>query len=377
MSARRRYFVTCHKGLEEATAAELRAPEIAAQDVELGSAGVRFAGGKAIGYRANLWLRSGIRVLEELARGPAAGPDELYAWALELDWPAYLDLKQTFSVEARVWDSQVTHSQYAARRVKDALCDAFRKRTGRRPDVDAQNADLPLFLYLYRDEACLYRDMSGVTLHKRGYRDALHKSSLNEALAAGILILAGYDGSVPFLDPMCGAGTFAIEAALMALRRAPGLKRKQFAFERWPDFEKALWKECKSRAHAQARYELRAPIAGNDHHAGALSLARKDAEAAGVAEFVEFSQSDVAEYAPPFAPGLVAVNPPWGQRLAGEDVVDAWRKLGRFLRERCAGARVWVLSGDAELPRGLGLTPERTVVLRTGNVECRLVRYEL
>jgi putative N6-adenine-specific DNA methylase len=367
-----RYFVTCHKGLEEATATELRGEPIAAQEVAAGSSGVHFSGPLAVGYRANLWLRSGIRVLDELCRARVVGPEELYAWAREIPWPRYMAVAQTFSVEARVWDSALTHSKYAALRIKDALCDSFRARAGRRPDVDVHQADLPLFLYLHRDEAILYRDLSGATLHKRGYRDVLHRSPLNEALAAGILILAGYDGEGGLADPMCGAGTFAIEAALLALQRAPGLSRKDFPFQRWPDFDKALWKDCRARAFSRARYELPGAIAANDHHAGALSLARKDAESAGVASFIQFSQADIAEFVPPDGLRLVVVNPPWGRRLAGGEVKEAWRKLGRFLETRCRGARAWVLAGEQELPRELGLPPARTLILRTGKVECRL-----
>jgi len=371
----RRYFATGHKGLEQVLAAELRAPEIGATEVRSGSSGTWFSGGRDAGYRACLWLRSGIRVLEEIARGPASSPEELYEWAMTLDWSAWLTVKQTFSIEARVWDSQITHSKYAALRIKDALCDSFRRRCGSRPDVDTERADLPLFLYIYRDEAILYRDLAGTTLHKRGYRDALHKSSLNEALAAGILLQAAYDGRVAFADPMCGAGTFAIEAALIAARRAPGLLRQRFPFESWPDFDRQLWKDCRGRAYGMARYEVPKAIMANDRHSGALALAAKDAAAAGVGEYIRFSEAEVGAFAPEEPLGLVCVNPPWGKRLSGPDVKTAWRDLGRFLRERCAGANVSVLTGNRDLVGELGLVPAEMRPLRTGKVECWVVRF--
>lgn len=371
------YFATGHKGLEQVLCAELRSPAIGGTDVRSGSSGAWFSGGREVGYRACLWLRSGIRVLEEIARGQAVGTDELYEWAMALDWSAWLNGKQTFAVEARVWDSEITHSKYAALRIKDALCDSFRRHCGQRPDVDTERPDLPLFLYVYRDEAILYRDLAGTTLHKRGYRDALHKSSLNEALAAGILLQAGYDGRVCFADPMCGAGTFAIEAALIAARRAPGLLRKSFPFESWPDFDRKLWKDCRGRAYGSARYEVPAPIFGGDHHEGALSLAAKDATAAGVGEFIGFSHSEVGSFVPGERPGIVCVNPPWGKRLDGPDVADAWRGLGRFLSERCAGAAAWVLTGNRGLVGQLGLAPTETLTLRTGKVECWVLRFSV
>lgn len=371
------YFATCAKGLEEVLAAELRDPRIGAEGVETGSSGVYFSGTKAAGYLANLWLRTGIRVLEECARAEVGGPDDLYDWARTLPWQKMMRLEQTFSVEARVRDSQITHSKYAALRVKDALCDAFRDKKGARPSVDVAHADLPLFLYLYRGEAVLYRDLSGTTLHKRGYRDALHKSSLNECVAAGLALLSGLDGGGALCDPMCGSGTLAIEAALAALRRAPGLMRKRFPLESWPDFDRALWKECRGRAHAEARCELPARIFVNDHHAGALALAQKDAKAAGVAGCIDFSQADIAEYEPPQPPGVVLVNPPWGERLQEEDLAGTWRKLGTFLKERCAGAAAWVFTGNLDAPRELGLTPAKSVAIRLGKMDCRALKYAL
>ena len=249
----RRYFAACHKGLEEVTAAELRAPAIDASAVRVASSGVRFEGDRAACYRANLWLRSAIRVHEELASGPAPDTDALYHWARSIAWPSLMSLDQTFAVDARVWDSAITHSKYAALRVKDAICDRFRADTGRRPSVDVAEPDLPLYLYVHRNEATLYRDTSGLTLHKRGYRDVMHRTSLNEALAAALVLRTGYDGSKVLADPMCGAGTFAIEAAMIALRRAPGLLRKRFAFERWPDFDAAAWRQAKRTAEQAAQ----------------------------------------------------------------------------------------------------------------------------
>ena len=280
-------------------------------------------------------------------------------------------------MEARVWDSEVTHSKYAALRVKDALCDYFRAKTGRRPMVDVEAADLPLYLYLYRDEAILYRDLSGTTLHKRGYRGAMHKAPLNECVAAGILQLAGWEGQGTFCDPMCGSGVFAIEAALRRLHRAPGLLRKRFPFESWPDFDKELWKELKGQAYGRAKYEAPCAILANDCHPGALALARKDAEAAGVAEFIQFFQTDVATFAPPEPPRLVAVNPPWGERLKLADLAEPWRKLGAFLTQHCAGAEAWVLSGNPEAPGHLGLKEECSLPLQLGKVPCQVFKYKI
>jgi len=249
-----RFFATCAHGLEEVLADELRDERIGASDVRTGASGVHFTGKMEIGYRANLWVRTAIRVLDHMGHAPAPNPDRLYAWARSLPWERFMSVDQTLSVDARVRDSKITHSRYAAFRIKDAICDRFRDQLGRRPDVDPTSADLPLFLYVYKNESTLYRDLSGQTLHKRGYRGAMHKSSLNECLAAGLVRLSGWDGRSDLLDPMCGSGTIAIEAALIALDRAPGLLRKTpFPFECWPEFDRKRWGELRAEARDRAR----------------------------------------------------------------------------------------------------------------------------
>ncbi len=372
-------FVTCPRGLEDVVAAELRAATIAAGNVRPAASGVSFRGDAAVFQRANLWLRSGIRVLGRIAQARVTDPDELYAFALEVDWLRYMRLEQTFSVEARVWDSGITHSKYAALRVKDALCDQFRKRRGgKRPNVQVHGADLPLFVSIYKNVATLYRDWSGETLHKRGYRDVMHKSSLNEAVAAGMLASAGYDGE-PLLDPMCGAGTLPIEAAWIATRRAPGLFRKRggFPFERWPDHDGRTWRRVRDEAERAARPDAAPRIAANDSHEGALSLARRDAARAGVADCITFSSRPVRSFTPPFRPDVVVVNPPWGERLTPEDLDRVWKELRLFLKEHCAPSTTWVLSGTSGATRGMGLKASRKIPVRIGKVDSRILRYDI
>jgi putative N6-adenine-specific DNA methylase len=291
-----------------------------------------------------------------------------------------MGVNQTFAVDARVWDSQITHSKYAALRIKDALCDYFRDKTSKRPNVSVEHADLPLFLYLYKDKAVLYRDLSGNTLHKRGYRDAMHKASLNEAVAAGIILRSGWDAQSPLADPMCGSGTFLLEAALIALQRAPGLSRKQFPFEKWPDFDKSAWKDAKGRAHTAALYALPEGVKlfGNDRHAGALSLAKKDAETSGLAEFIEFSAGDAETYKPDAKISRVISNPPWGERIDDEEVKVPWIKMSACLKalEKTENAEAWLLSGNPEGPKNMGMNKE-SIPLRLGNIDARMVRVRL
>ncbi|MBI2921039.1 MAG: RNA methyltransferase [Planctomycetes bacterium] len=368
------YFAACGRGFEPVLAEELRA--LGARDLEERRGGVAFAGDKSLGYASCLWLRSAIRVQEQIFRRPCQGPDALYDAVRDVDWSRFLDLRRTLAVDASVRDSEVTHSGYAALTVKDAIVDQFRHRTGDRPSVDTESPDVPLKLVLKRDEALLYRDLAGESLHKRGWRPIQVKSPLNEATAASILLLSGWDRRSPLADPMCGSGTFPIEAALLAADRAPGLRRS-FAFERWPDFDPALWSSARADAQRRARTRLGFAVEGADRHPGAVNLAKKGAEAAGVGNLVKFDLADAKDWIPSTTPAVVFTNPPYGERLGeGEDLVDSWKALGNFLH-RCPGAAAFVLSGNAELTKYLGLRASRKWVVMNGQIECRVLKYEM
>ncbi|GAB4823363.1 hypothetical protein N2152v2_010409 [Parachlorella kessleri] len=327
-----RYYVTCHPGLEEVVATELLSPHIRATGVQPGRAGVSFVGDASTGYRANLWLRSAIRVLQLLGvaeldpRRP--GGDEVYRAMMEaLPWTDLLQPNQSFAVEARVRScTNLTSSQLLVVRTKDAICDYIRDRRGAKPQPPepGRTADLPLYCTAFQDRLTLYRDQGGVSLHRRGYRRAMHRASLNESAAAGILYLAGWDklcmegdGAV-LADPMCGSGTFLIEAALMASRTAPGLFRGWWPLQSWPDFDRGAWQQAVQEAIDARRAPLPGvALLGNDVHAGALGLALRDAESARVKPVVTLHQGGCREWWLLAAPRLVVSNPPWGQRLMG------------------------------------------------------------
>lgn len=370
------YFVPCTLGLEPALHAEVEA--LGGTAIETARGGVRFSGDRRLGYAACLWLRSAIRVQLELVRRRVRNEKELYALVREQQWERYIGVDRTLAVDASLRDSFLTHSQFAAQLVKDAIVDRFRDRTGARPSVDLREPDLPVKLHLGQDIATLYVDLAGRSLHKRGYRDVQVKSPLSEALAAGLLLMTGWDRRSPLLDPMCGSGTFAIEAAWLAQDRAPGLGRS-FAFERWGDLDARAWSELFDEAEqrAEAGRAHVPPIEAADRHAGALSIARRAAQAAGVAAHLSFTQSTVRALAPRHAPGIVVTNPPYGERLgSGADLEASWIDLGTFLRELRGGA-AWVLSGSPELTRFLRLRADRKVPVMNGGIECRWLRYEL
>lgn len=372
------FYAACTLGLEQVLADELQA--LGAGAIRLRRGACEFEGEPALGYACCLWLRSAIRVQQELARGRVRDKDDLYALTQTVDWSQSITHLQTLAIDGAVRDSFANDTRFPVLVTKDAICDQFRDRTGKRPNVERDRPDLPVKLVLLGEEAILYREFGGEPLHKRGYREVLHKSPLNEATAAGLLLLTGWDRRSPVCDPMCGSATFLVEAAWLATDRAPGLGRT-FAFERWCDVDLDAWRRLYDDAEARATAgQARLPaLCGNDRHPGALAIARKAIGAAGLAGAIQLTQGDARDYAPPFPPALVVTNPPYGDRLEDdpERLADSWRALGEFLHTRCDGAVAYVLCGNPELTRHLGLRSSQKHPVRNGPIECRWLRYEI
>ncbi len=371
-----RYFAACTLGLESVLRDELQA--LGMENVREARGGAHFTGNRRAGYRAALWLRSALRVQLELAERSVRDERALYDLVRDQAWERFLDADGTLLVDASVRDSFLTHTRFAAQLVKDAVVDRFRDRFGRRPNVARTAPDLPIKLRLNRDVATLYVDLSGESLHKRGYRDVQVKSPLNEAIAAGLLLATGWDRASPLADPMCGSGTFVIEAARLAGDVAPGLQR-EFAFERWNDLERRAWAAIRddARERAAAGRGNIPPLEAADRHGGAISIAQRSVRAAGMADVVRFTTSDLRAFEPAVEPALVVCNPPYGERLGeGDDLERSWRALGDWLRGR-SGATAWVLCGNPELTRFLGLRTSRRLPVRNGPIDCRFLRYEI
>jgi putative N6-adenine-specific DNA methylase len=371
-----RYFATCARGLEPVLVGELR--RLGASDVEPGRGGVSFAGNKALLYKANLWLRTAIRVLMPILEAPVTSPDELYDAVQSLDWSQYLTPDHTLAVDCNVRDSHITHSKYAALRTKDAICDQFLERCGRRPSVDVEQPMVGLNLHIYRDSAVLSLESSGDSLHKRGYRPILTKAPLNEALAAALVLLSGWHEETPFVVPLCGSGTLPIEASWIALRRPPGLTRKRFGFQGWMDFDRELWNDLRDHARRGVRKQLPAPILGNDVRGDAVAFSIKNARAAGVGHLLHFDRKDVRDFRPPPGPpGSLVCNPPYGERIGEEKELRAlYETLGKVFREHCQGWTLCVFTGNAALAKHLGMAPLDQVPLFNGKIPCRLLKFE-
>jgi putative N6-adenine-specific DNA methylase len=285
----------------------------------------------------------------------------------------------TLAVDCNVRDSRVTHSKYAALKTKDAICDQFVDKFGRRPSVDVDQPMVGLNLHIYKDQAVLSLDSSGESLHKRGYRPILTKAPLNEALAAAIILLTGWKSDTPFIDPMCGSGTLPIEAAWIALRRPAGLTRKRFGFQGWMDYDVKLWTEVRDDARHGILKKLPAPIMGFDIRKDAISFSGTNARAAGIGHLVSFEVKDIRNFeAPQGLQGAIVCNPPYGERIGEEkDLRPLYRTIGEVFRERCSGWTAFVFTGNASLAKCIGLSPTSRIPLFNGKIPCQLLRFDL
>ena len=370
-----KYFATCARGLEPVLVRELVA--LGADAVEPGRGGASFSGDAALLYRANLWLRTAVRVLRPIIDAPAFSTDELYDVVRSVDWSTLLTPGHTLAVDCNVRDSNITHSQYAARRVKDAICDQFRDKTGLRPSVNVEQPMLGLNLHVHKNHATLSLDSSWGSLHKRGYRPIQTVAPLNEALAAGLLIHAGWDSATPLYDPLCGSGTFCVEGAWMAMNRPPGLTRKWFGFQGWLEFDRPLWNAIRDDARRGVLKELPAPIGGSDIHRDALELARLNTRAAGIGHLLRFERLELGD-ARPFSeqPGTIICNPPYGERLGEEkELVGLYRKIGDTARNHFPGWRLLVFTSNDWLARKVGLKVKHNTPFFNGALPCRLWEF--
>ncbi|MBE0476754.1 MAG: hypothetical protein IBX62_06655 [Coriobacteriia bacterium] len=380
------YAATCPKGVEQILAEELRA--LGAEDVRETRAAVTFRGPPVTGYRACLWSRLASRVLLVLAEFPAADADELYAGVAAVPWEEHVSADGTLAVDAVGRTAGLTHTGFAARRVKDAVVDRLREREGRRPSVDLERPDVRLNLRLHRERGTLAIDLSGEPLHRRGYRTPGEQAvaPLKENLAAAILVRAGWPDTAarggPLLDPMCGSGTLLVEGALIAADQAPGLLRQRWGFERWLGHDADAWASLLDDAdeRAEAGRGCLPPIAGSDVDPRAVELARACVRRAGLGERVRVEAAALEAFAPPAGarPGLVVTNPPHGERLGRvEDLRELYALLGQRLAGFGEGWRAAVFTAGPELARAVGLRSHKRYTLFNGAVETGLYLFDL
>ncbi|WP_107814045.1 THUMP domain-containing class I SAM-dependent RNA methyltransferase [Neisseria sicca] len=367
-------FVTCPRGLEAPLSQELE--QLKCQDIRAVDGGVACKGGMEKVYRINLHSRTASRVLLRLTKSGYRSEQDIYKAAKNIRWTDWFDLEQTFKVKVEGKRAQVKSLDFVGLKIKDAVCDVFRDACDARPSVGKIRPDIRIHAFIDERDIQIFIDTSGEALFKRGYRQDTGEAPMRENLAAGLLLLAGYDGTQPFQDPFCGSGTIVIEAAWIATRRAPGLMRR-FGFEKLKNFDAALWKKLQHEAETQIR-PAPAAISGSDNDRYMIRAAVANAQAAEVDTFIRFEVKDAQDSRPNGEGGILISNPPYGVRLAEVQALQAlYPQLGAWLKQHYAGWLAGMFTGDRDMPKFMRLSPKRKIPLYNGNLDCRLFLMDM
>ncbi|OAM53179.1 DNA methylase [Methylovorus sp. MM2] len=369
------FFATCPRGLEALLVDELTA--CGAKNIQPTDGGVGFSGDMPMCYQANLQSRIATRILWQVGRGRYATEDDLYQAAYKLDWPQWFNVGSDFMVKVTGVKCPLKSLEFATLRIKDAVCDRFRQAVGSRPYIDTKEPDVRIHAYLAAEEYQFYLDTSGNALYQRGLRRASIEAPLRENLAAGILKLSGWQPGTPFLDPMCGSGTFLLEAAMIALNIAPGSGRT-FGFEKLKNFDETAWSKLRQQAKSKIKPVTFQKIYGSDTDLRAVRIAKQNIEQAGLMEAVQLSKVDFTEVIPPHGEGVLVANPPYGVRIGeDEELAALYPKMGEALKRKFSGWNTYFLTTDMRLPKLMRLAPSKRTPLFNGPLECRLFEIKM
>ena len=360
-------------GLEEVLAKELT--ELGASNIEIGNRMVAFTGDKALMYKANFCLRTAIRILKPIKHFQAKTADEVYDNVKAIAWENYLDNTKSFAIDAVVFSNEFRHSKFVAYKVKDAIVDYFRDTTGERPSVRINNPDVLLNIHIAEDRCTLSLDSSGESLHRRGYRQEAVEAPLNEVLAAGMILMTGWKGECDLIDPMCGSGTIPIEAALIARNIAPGVFRKEFAFEKWVDFDQDLFDSIYNDDSGEREFNHK--IYGYDNNPKANEIATHNVKAAGLSKEIVLKLQPFQQFEQPKEKSIIVTNPPYGERISTNDLLGLCAMIGERLKHAFAGNDAWILSYRDECFDQIGLKPSDKIELYNGALECQFRKYQL
>ena len=362
-----------YKGLEEVLAKELK--NLGAEEIEVGNRAVSFVGNMEMLYKANLWSRTATRFLVPIVTFEAKDAEELYEKAKMIDWTEFLTSDKTFTIDSTVYSETFTHSKYATYRIKDAIADQFTEKEGKRPSVSLTSPDIMINLHIADTTCTISIDSTGESLHKRGYRVAQTEAPISEVLAAGMLLTAGWNGETDFIDPMCGSGTILIEAALIALNIPPGIFRKEFAFERWSDFDNDLFDQMYNDESQEREFTHK--IYGSDISKAAIRIAEQNIKSAGVQKYIELQNVAFQELELTGDKMLMVTNPPYGQRLHPERILDLYGDFGRMLKQKFTGNDACVISNDDTNLGSIGMKPSKKIQMMNGDIDCLYCQYEV
>ena len=360
-------------GLEETLAEELSA--LHANDLQIGRRMVSFTGDKELLYRANFCCRTALRILKPIYHFKAKDADTVYKEVKTVEWEKYLTLDKTFAIDSVIYSEDFNHSKFVAYRTKDAIMDYFMEKYQKRPSVRVNNPDLYINIHISHNDCTLSIDSSGESLHKRGYRVEQTEAPLNEVLAAGMILKTGWKGESNFVDPMCGSGTLLIEAALIARNIAPGVYRKEYAFQKWIDYDEELFHHIYNDDSQEREFNFK--CYGSDISPQAIEIARENVRGAGLTKYIELEVKPFQQYDKAPQPGILITNPPYGERISSHDLLGLYGMIGERLKHVFAGYNAWVLSYKEECFDKIGLHASERMKLMNGSLECEYRHYEM
>lgn len=369
-----KYIAKTLYGLENILAAELK--NFGAENIKISNRAVNFNANIDAIYRINLASRTALRVLHPILNFRAKNADQLYAYAKRFNWDQIIKIRDTFAIDSVTNSTFFRHSKYAALKLKDAIVDQIRGKTKSRPNVDPKDPDIRLNLHIENNEITISLDATGDSLHKRGYRLQGEKAPLNEVLAAGMILLSDWDGKSNFIDPMCGSGTLAIEAALIAQNIPPNLYREKFAFMNWKNFNKQIFHDVKSDLISKKKNFLYKIIA-NEINGSALISAKANAKRAKVESIIDFRNEDFFNLSNELDSGVIVTNPPYGERMRTEDITEFYKKIGDTLKSNYKGFSAWILSSNKDALKNFGLRTSKRLTLLNGSLECKFHNYKM
>ena len=361
------------QGLEEVLAQELI--KLGAENVERGNRVVYFTGDKEMMYRANFELRTAVRILKPIATFEATNADEVYEGVKKVDWTQYLELSTTFAVDSVVYSDDFRNSKFVSYKVKDAIVDFFREKTGKRPNISVASPDIRFNIHISEKSCTLSLDSSGESLHKRGYRQATVESPINEVLAAAMILMTGWDGECDFIDPMCGSGTLPIEAALIARNIAPGVFRKHYAFEKWPDFDADLLEKIYNDDSKEREFSHH--IYGYDQEPEAIVASMQNVKAAGLTGDITLEVQPFQKFVQPAEKSIIVMNPPYGERITAPNLLGLYRTIGERLKHQFVGNEAWIIGYREETFDNIGLKPSVKISLYNGSLNCMFCKYTI
>lgn len=360
-------------GLEQVLAQELT--QLGANNIQIGRRMVSFTGDKELMYRANFQLHTAIRILKPIAKFRAKSADDVYDEIQKIDWKLYIEEGKTFSVDSVVYSEEFRNSRFVTYKVKDAIVDQFREKTGKRPNISVSNPDIRLNIHVAEYDCTLSLDSSGESLHRRGYRQESVEAPLNEVLAAGMILMTGWKGETDFIDPMCGSGTLPIEAALIARNMAPGVFRQGYAFEKWPDFDADLFDHIYNDDSQEREFEHH--IYGYDIDMKAVNTARLNVRAAGLTKDITIEQADFKDFKKPENASIMVTNPPYGERISTPNLLQTYKMIGERLKHQFMNNDAWILSYREECFEQIGLKPSIKIPVYNGSLECEFRKYAI